>query len=256
MQPATAIRPTTGRLTSKGRGPRRSPPVRSTLRPLRRLDLVRTVVERLREQIIAGAFDPNGAIPSEGQLGQALGVSRTVIREAMRSLAAQGLVEVSQGRQPRVKPADPQTVVDTFNTYMRREDHSLLDLVEVRRPLEAAIAALAAQRATPTDIESLEQTLCEQTAARTKRRRVETDIRFHDLLAKATGNPIFNLLLNAVSGLMRRSREETLVRKGVERSLTGHRAILDAVKRHDPEAARQAMLDHFVNAEQDLRGQE
>jgi GntR family transcriptional regulator, transcriptional repressor for pyruvate dehydrogenase complex len=226
----------------------------SALRPLRRLDLVREVSQRLREQIIAGDFDADGAIPSEGQLGQSLGVSRTVIREAMRSLAAQGLVEVSQGRQPRVKPADPQTVVDTFNTFVRRGDHSLLDLVEVRRPLEAAIAALAAQRATQADVEALEDAIRQQAAANTKRRRVATDLLFHDLLAKATGNPIFNLLLDAVGGLMRRSREETLVRAGVERSLAGHREVLAAVKLRDSEAARQAMLEHFVNAEQDLQG--
>jgi GntR family transcriptional regulator, transcriptional repressor for pyruvate dehydrogenase complex len=225
---------------------------RTRLKPLRRLDLVREVVDRLRGQIIAGAF-ADGHIPSEGRLGQSLGVSRTVIREAMRSLAAQGLVEVSQGRQPRVKPADPQTVIDTFNTYLQREDHSLLDLVEVRRPLEAAIAALAADRATAADIENLEQCIREQVVARGKTRQIDTDLRFHDLLTKATGNPVFSLLLKAVAGLMRRSREETLARTGVERSLAGHRCILAAVKLRDPDAARQAMLDHISNVEEDLR---
>ena len=86
------------------------PPGRPPCGPLPRLDLVQEVTERLREQILAGAFDADRSLPPEGQLGQALGVSRTVIREAMRILAAQGLVEVSQGRTPRVKPADPTHV--------------------------------------------------------------------------------------------------------------------------------------------------
>jgi len=211
------------------------------------------VVERLRAQIIAGAFGAEGPIPTEGQLGQTLGVSRTVIREAMRSLAAQGLVAVSQGRRPRVKPADPQTVVDTFHTYLQREDHSLLDLVEVRRPLEAAIAALAAERALHGHLEHMEQALEELASARSMGRRIEADLRFHDLLAEATGNPIFPVLLRTLAGLMRRSREKTLARTGVERSLSGHRAILAAVKLHDSEAARQAMIEHLTQAEQDLR---
>jgi GntR family transcriptional repressor for pyruvate dehydrogenase complex len=223
------------------------------LSPLPRLDLVHEVIERIREQIVAGVFDRDGVLPPEGQLGQALGVSRTVIREAMRGLAAQGLVEVSQGRAPRVKPADPQTVVDSLHTYMQREKHSLLDLVEVRRPLEAAMAALAAERATVTDMENLEQSIAAQAAARTKNRRIEEDVRFHDLLAEATGNPIFGMLLKAMGGLMRRSRQETLERSGVERSLTGHRAILEAIKRRNPQAARQAVLDHLTHAEHDLR---
>jgi GntR family transcriptional regulator, transcriptional repressor for pyruvate dehydrogenase complex len=228
-------------------------PVVRPLKPLHRLDLVREVVERLREQIIGRVFGPTGAIPPEGELGQALGVSRTVIREAMRSLAAQGLVEVSQGRRPRVKPADPQTVVDTFSTYLQREDHCLLDLVEVRQPLETAIAALAADRATEADLESLEQSILEQAAARTRNQRIEEDIHFHALLARATGNPVFTLLLKAVVGLLRRSLQETLARSGIERSLEGHRTILAAIRRHDADAARQAMFDHLTHAEQDLR---
>jgi DNA-binding FadR family transcriptional regulator len=226
------------------------------LQPVQRFDLVQEVVSRLREQIIAGVFGSNGAIPPEGQLGKSLGVSRTVIREAMRCLAAQGLVEVSQGRQSRVRPADPQTVIDTFNTYLQREDHSLLDLVEVRRPLETAMAALAAERASDADIERLEKSILAQKAARSKAARIEEDICFHDLLAEATGNPVFHLLLKAVGGLMRRSRQETLARTGIDRSLAGHQTILAAVVRHDPEAARQAMLEHLTHAEHDLRVKE
>lgn len=75
-------------------------------------------------------------------------------------------------------------------------------------------------------------------------------------MAEATGNPVFHLLLKTVGGLMRRSRQETLARTGVERSLAGHVAILAAVVRHDPDAARQAMHEHLNNAENDLREKE
>lgn len=254
MKHATGSTPV-GRTPVVQRRPRADRPqaTGASLKPLQRPNLVQEAVERLREQIIAGAFGVDGAIPPEGQLGQALGVSRTVIREAMRILAAQGLVEVSQGRAPRVKPANPQTVIDTFSTYLQREDHSLLNLVEVRRPLEAAIAALAAERALPDHIEQLEEAIRQQIAARNKTDRIEEDIRFHDLLASATGNPVFLVLLRAVAGLMRRSRQETLARTGVERSVIGHRAILAAIKLRDADGARQAMLDHISNAEQDLR---
>ena len=72
----------------------------------------------MREQIVSGEFASGGTMPPEGKLCETMGVSRTVIREAMRMLGAQGLVEVSQGRRPRVRPADPQTVVETFGTYL------------------------------------------------------------------------------------------------------------------------------------------
>lgn len=228
--------------------------IRSEQGPLKRQDLVAAVAGRLRAQILDGQYEPDGILPPEGQLGEKLGVSRTVVREAMRILGAQGLVKVSQGKRPRVSPADPQTVVETLSTYLQRGDHSLLDLVEVRLPLEGEIAALAAHRATPEQIAALEATIEDLSAAKNLAARVEADNRFHELLAESTGNPVFSLLLTTVSGTLRRSRSETLARTGVGRALEGHRAVLDAVRRKDPEASRHAMREHLKMAEQDLGG--
>jgi GntR family transcriptional repressor for pyruvate dehydrogenase complex len=229
---------------------------RSLLKPVPSVDLVREVVLQLRTQIIAGSFDADGKLPPEGQLGQVLGVSRTVIREAMRILAAQGMVEVSRGRLPRIKPVDSQNVVDAFHTYLERSDHSLLDLIEVRRPLEAAIAALAAERATADQIQAMEESIQQLASSRQIRRQVEADLEFHNLLAESTANSVFQLLMKTLAGLMRRSRQKTLAKAGVARSISGHGAVLAAVQLHDPEAARQAMLDHLAEAECDLQEKE
>jgi GntR family transcriptional repressor for pyruvate dehydrogenase complex len=173
------------------------------LQPLYRQNLVAGVVESLRQRILAGVFDAAEPLPSEAKLGQLLGVSRTVIREAMRILGGQGLVEVSQGRRPRIRPADSQAVVDSVSTFLQRQDHTPLDLIEVRRPLETAIAALAAERATPRHLEQLEQALAELQTVHGLSEQVAADMRFHDLLAEATGNPVFQLLLKTLASLMR-----------------------------------------------------
>lgn len=222
---------------------------------VQKVDLVREVVNRLRNQIIAGQFEPSGLMPAEGRLCEMFSVSRTVVREAMRMLCAQGLVEVSQGRVPRVRRADPQHVVESFGTFLQRGDYSLLDLLEVRRPLEAEIAALAARRATPPRIKEMEETIKQQAKASTLEEQIDTDIRFHDLLVEAAGNPIFGLLLTTLAGLMRRSRQETISRVGSKRALAGHRAVLAAIRRADVRAARKAMLSHLAMAEEDLRGE-
>lgn len=249
---AGAPRPST-KSPSAGRGAR----PRLSLKPLRRLNLVQGVVEQLREQIVdASGFGPDGLLPSEGQLGQALGVSRTVIREAMRILSAQGLVEISQGRQPRTKPADPEAVVDTFTTYLKRGDYPLLKLIEVRCPLEAAIAALAAERASAAQIQEMKDSVDAMADARSLDRQIENDLRFHDLLVQASDNHVFHLLLKSVSELLYESRRATLSRVGVERAISGHRAILAAVGKRDPKAARRAMLKHLADAESDLRAQD
>jgi GntR family transcriptional repressor for pyruvate dehydrogenase complex len=221
--------------------------------PLKRLNLVREVVNRIRTQILAGEYGPEDLLPPEGRLGESLGVSRTVVREAMRILGAQGLVEVSQGKRPRVRPADPQTVLDTFGTYLQRGDHTLLDLIEIRLPLETEMVALAAQRATAAQIAAMAQTINEMASAKNLQRRVEADARFHELLAESTGNPLFSLLLTTVSEAMRRSRSETLSRTGTDRALRGHRAILAAIRKQDAGAGRKAMAEHLRMAEEDLR---
>ena len=189
----------------------------------------------------------------EGKLCETMGVSRTVIREAMRILAAQGLVEVSQGRLPRVKPADPQTVVETFGTYLVRGDHSLLDLIEVRLPMEAEIAALAAKRSTPEQIEAMQEAIDDMRAAATLDEQAEADIRFHNTLADAAANPLFPLLLKILAGVLQKSRQATLSRTGVKRALPGHSAVLAAVRKGDDKAARKAMLEHLEMAEEDVR---
>lgn len=221
--------------------------------PLKRLNLVREVVERIRGQILSGEYGSDGLLPPEGRLGETLGVSRTVVREAMRILGAQGLVEVSQGKRPRVRPADPQTVLETFGTYLQRGDHTLLDLIEVRIPLETEMVALAAQRATPEQMDVLDKTIEDMATAKNLKRRVESDARFHDLLAESTGNPLFALLLTTVGGAMRRSRSETIGRTGADRALQGHRAIMAAIRARDAQGARKAMREHLRMAEEDLR---
>jgi len=213
--------------------------------PLPRRNLVQAVVERLRELILSGAFQDDGVLPPEGKLGKAMGVSRTVVREAMRILGAQGLVEVSQGRRPRIKPADPLSVVETLGTYLRRGNHSPLHFIEIRRPLEMTVAALAAERATDDHFGGLEHSISQLTGADAVSQYVEADIEFHDQLAMATGNPVFQLLLRALATLTRQSRHETFASEGPKRAVAGHRSILTALRAHDSDAAQAAMLEHL-----------
>jgi DNA-binding FadR family transcriptional regulator len=222
------------------------------LTPLRRMNLVEEVVARLGRQIVSGDLAPGQSLAPEGQLSLEIGVSRTVVREAMRILGERGLVEVSQGRPPRVKPADPAHVVTSLSTFLQRGDHSLLHLIEVRCPLEARIAAIAAQRATPDQLAAMEQANRHLAEAKKLDDRIEADLRFHDLLAESTGNPVFGLLLSPLANLMRLSRRQTLGRTGAERAAAGHEKILAAVRRGDADAAGQAMLEHLAMAKQDL----
>ena len=225
----------------------------SALRPLApRMALVERVIQRVRQGIFEGEFPLGSELPSEGELASDLDVSYTVVREAMRVLRAQGMVEVSQGRRPRVKPAGPEPVRESLETMLRRNDTSLYELTELRRPLECEIAALAAQRATPEQLAALQKAIDRQAADKTIERQIEADSEFHILLAGATGNSLFPMLLSAMSSLFWESRRRTISRVGSAHALNGHRAVLSALHNRDPEAARAAMLEHITMVLEDL----
>lgn len=216
---------------------------------LRRLEprtaLVEQVVERIREGIFNGEFPPDSELPAEGTLAKTIGVSYTVMREAMRTLRSHGLVEISQGRRPRVKPAGPDAVRQTLDAMLRRSDSSIRELTELRRPLECEIAALAAKRASPDEIRQLEHFIQRQEDSTTIDEQIAADVEFHLLLARAASNMLFELVMSSVWDLLIESRRRTICHLGSAHALSGHTAVLDAIKCHDSEAARQAMRQHI-----------
>lgn len=216
-------------------------------------DLVGQVIDHLRKEIVSGSYAAGMSLPSEGSLAESLAVSRTVIREAMRSLRSQGLIVMSQGARPRVAEVDAGPAVESLGLLLTRSRTTLLQLTEVRQPLESRIAALAAERASEAQITALEAAIDDLERATSLGGRVEADIRFHELLAEATGNPVFSVLLKAIGGLLDESRRRTIKASGPEPAVIGHREILAAVARHDANAAEAAMRHHLDWAAHDIR---
>ncbi len=214
--------------------------------------LVEQVVEQLRAHIIDGDFRAGGELPPEASLCERLGVSRTVVREAMRSLRAQGLVEVSQGKRPRVRPVDPQTAIDGLSIMLRRSNASLLHLVELRLPLESEVAAIAARRRNDAQIAEMERSIIELREAPDLRSRAIADLRFHTVLAEATANPIFQLVLQTMLALQWESRLKTIKSSSAAVAADWHDRILNAVRRGDAALARQEMIGHVEAAHGDL----
>jgi GntR family transcriptional repressor for pyruvate dehydrogenase complex len=228
------------------------------LEPVGRASVVDTVIERL-EELIFSRLEPGEALPSEGQLAEALGVSRLSVREATRTLQARGLLEISKGRRPRVAAPNGSVVGDFFNSAVRRDPRALLDLLDVRRALEVHIAALAARRATNGDIADMDMSIEAMRAAEHEFEAFHTaDVRFHENLAAASGNRLLVFLIEAFAEPLRASRQRSFAghqaRGGhVEDVIQQHQAILEAVKSRNPKAAAQAMRDHLQQTEQDLR---
>ncbi|QDU97298.1 FadR/GntR family transcriptional regulator [Lignipirellula cremea] len=215
--------------------------------------LVEQTVVCLRDRILQGDYLAGDLLPSQGALCEELGVSRSVIREAMRTLQSLGLLDVSQGRRPSVRPAEPSAVIETLGMLVARSDLSMTDLIEVRRPLEVEIAGLAALRRTDPQLQKMEIAIRDQRAARDVAQQAACDLRFHQVLVEASGNALFGIVLNVLAEMLRRSRRQTLQHSGVEVALFHHQRILDAVAASDEQQARQAMAAHILQTLDDLK---
>jgi DNA-binding FadR family transcriptional regulator len=210
------------------------------------------------EELVFGR-EPGDSLPSEGDLAKALGVNRLTVREGMQQLAARGLVEVRNGRRPAVAVPDGRNVGDYFRTTIRRDPGALLDLLEVRRALEVHIAGLAATRAPSTSLAAMDAAIATmRDSMHDAERFSEADLRFHELLALATGNSMLVILVEELSGSFRTSRARSMAgheARGLDLDavIAEHGEILDAVRARDPRRASAAMRRHLQHTEKDLR---
>ena len=215
-------------------------------------------VDHLGEAIVAGRYAAGASIPPEPLLGEELGVSRTVVREAVKSLAAKGLLTTGPKVGTRVLASDhwnwfdPDVVIWQSKAGLTRE--FLRDLQDLRRVVEPAAVRMAAERATALDIAELEQ------AYEGMRRAVEEggdyvafDLRFHQGLLRACHNRMIVQMSKALSALLRTSFEISTSRKdGPRNSLPMHRAVVDAVAARQPAKAERAILVLIDSAREDI----
>lgn len=219
--------------------------------------LTEQVAHALTERIIDGELLPGAYLPTETQLAETFGVSRTVIREATKALIAKGLVAVQRGRGVMVRePASEETVAQTFSMLLRRRSVTFWHLWQMRVILETEVAGLAAQQRTPAQLYTLRQTmLAMENPDATLENLVDADMEFHYMLAHAANNPLLELIFQSITGLMRASRKLTLSLSGAPRALRGHQQIYAAVERGDAEDARAQMRDHLQAVKEDLESQ-
>jgi GntR family transcriptional repressor for pyruvate dehydrogenase complex len=179
-----------------------------------------------------------------------------VVREAVKLLAERGLVTISPGRGTFVSGLDPKFHSEQLGRLFRRGGHSYGDLHQVRQILEVEIAGLAAQKATPADLEKMRQAIAEMDATVSPFTQVEfikADTAFHAFLAEATHNSVFPLLMDVLMDLLEEARFLMSQTPGVPaRSQAHHKLIFESVQRGDVAAARQAMWQHTQQVAEDM----
>jgi len=212
------------------------------------------IVDYLATRMAEGELAPGRRLPSERSLAASFGVSRGVVREALRHLAAQGAVESRLGNGTYVREPAGAALGRSLVRGLGAKRLRLAHLFAFRRVLETGMAELAAGHATARDLEALGALVAEQHRrllhAPDPAADAELDASFHLALAQATGNPVFTQALRALTPILAETRSAELISdQRRTASAEHHLRILDAVARHDPAQARQAMERHLEEAE-------
>ncbi len=215
---------------------------------IRRSKVYEEVAKQL-ERLILKKLQPGDKLPAERELAEMFGVSRSSIRDAIRSLELVGLVEPRQGAGTVVREVSAESLVNPLTTVLARQQIS--ELLDFRKMLEPPLAARAATHASVEEITEMQEILRRQDdKVRRGELAIEEDSEFHYNVAMASDNSVVLKVLDVLMDLLRETRERALQVEGrPQKSLAGHRRILMAIKRRDPAAAEDAMRRHIQDVE-------
>jgi GntR family transcriptional repressor for pyruvate dehydrogenase complex len=218
------------------------------IKPVGRLSLVDTVVGRIREVIEQGHLRPGDRLPTEAELSEQLGVSRTVVREAVSQLESVGLLSVQRGRGMFVGTGSTlASCVKMLRSALALSPRELAHFTEFRTAIECYAARRAAEVATPDDLAAL-QTLCEEMdqEGREDLEAMQIDFQFHRKLMAITGNELMCSVLEVLQEYVLAVMVQTTPHpRDREQSHRRHQAIVRAIRTGDANAAEKAMQSHM-----------
>ena len=220
--------------------------------------LYEQIVQQIEGSIQNGDLREGQQLPAERELASQFAVSRTAVREAVKTLQEKGLVEAYPGRGTFVTNGSSYSFRQTLDRMMRSGPlERTANLTEVRNILEPEIAALAAKRADGEMLSTMREAISIMDASRSDAEAfIEGDLDFHLALAEAAANPLILSLIDSIVGLLREQRLRTYyVKGGPERGQYHHKRILEAVEHRDSQGAREAMREHLRQVGEDSRAE-
>lgn len=227
---------------------------RTNPQPVRRTKIYEEVAVRVRRLISEGRLKPGDKLPPERELAAAMGVSRTSIRDAIRTLEATGLLEPRQGHGTVIRELSAAGLAGPIASALGGGPDLVADVMAFRKMVEPALARQAALRATPDEVRQLEEILVSQSArVEAGGSAAEEGGAFHGLIARAARNQVAMMVVESLMHLLRDDRARALRARGrPQQSLRGHRRIMEAIRRRDGGAAELAMLAHLGQIEATL----
>lgn len=212
------------------------------------------IIEYLKDQILTKKLLPGSRLPSEESLATSMGVGRGTIREALKVLIHLGLIERKKNATFVTERNNPEKMNIDININKYRD---LVEIIEVRKVIEPALAELAAIRANEELITEIEAKLVQMESSKDDIEQfIIYDSEFHDLVFKASGNNILESIIKGSKNLMKKNQRIVLKERYIQimpRSLSFHQNIFDAIRNHDQKKAYDMMYNHIVDIENEFK---
>lgn len=211
------------------------------------------IAQQIKQLIISKTLSPGDMLPSEPKLCKAFGAGRSTVREAVKILKAENIIEIKQGVGTFIVNT-PGVSKDPLGVTFMDKRLALLNLMETRLLIEPNIAALAAQRADSDNIKTIEDIVVKtDEILKTNQNHIEIDISFHNAVAEATHNDVLSRIIPIINESIKLGYEETRdILGSFEKATMYHREVFEAIKKRDSDAARKAMKKHIMQSMRDI----
>ncbi len=222
----------------------------SSMVPIDRSGITELVVQRIKELLIKGELKAGSRLPPERELAERFHISRPSLRTALKALSVMGIIRAKPGSGTYIAESLPEIFTAPMQFLTLINQTSAEELFEARQIIEAGLAGLAAERATPEDLRCLAEEI------EGMRRSMDDpdiffshDIRFHKAMADAANNPLMSRVMDTVAELLYQFRRESASHRGhFEGAIRGHERVLQAITRRDPIAAKEMLSRHLRDA--------
>jgi GntR family transcriptional repressor for pyruvate dehydrogenase complex len=227
------------------------PTAKAEFEAIKKTKLYEKVAQQIQGLIRDGLLKPGDKLPPERELAETFQVSRSSLRDAIRTLEVMGLVEPRQGEGTIVCELSAEALVSPLSTMLLSKRELVSELLDLRKIIEPPLAARAAARITADELSYMESILTRQKEKVDRGElAVEEDSEFHYAVANAAKNSVVLKVVDVFMDLLRESRARSLQVKGrLQKSFGGHRRILNAIRRHDSVEAELAMRRHIEEIE-------
>lgn len=208
------------------------------------------------ETILSPEMRVGDRLPSERELGEQFGVSRTVVREAVRALVAKGVIEVRRGTGLHIAAVDQSAVSESMSLYLRASRLDFNRVHEVRQVLEVHIAGIAANRATASDVDRMRAAHVQmQRDSADVAQAAKDDLEFHRMIANATHNDLYLVMMDTIVSSLIDIRRRNLGSGSMPSTINEHELVLTRISDGDEEQARRAMSAHLDSVQRIWRQQ-